>query len=82
MIRVIKKPLIIHAVQWKGTNLQEMADFLYADVEDMVANQPIIIETLEGDMTAKVGCYIMMGVRGEYWPVQEEIFLETYEVLE
>jgi len=37
-----------------------------------------IIETLEGAMRARPGDYVVQGVRGELYPVAEEIFEETY----
>ena len=36
------------------------------------------IETLEGLMTAKIGDYIIKGVKGEFYPCDEEIFNMTY----
>lgn len=38
-----------------------------------------IINTLEGDMVAEVGDYIVHGDHGERWPVKPEIFLNSYE---
>jgi len=38
-----------------------------------------IIETLEGDMHAYAGSYIVRGVEGEIYPVKKEIFEKTYE---
>lgn len=37
------------------------------------------IETLEGDMTARPGDYIIRGVQGEFYPCKPEIFHATYE---
>ena len=42
----------------------------------------IFIETLEGNMEAKVGDYIIKGVRGELYPCRKDIFLETYKIME
>lgn len=38
-----------------------------------------VIHTLEGDMVAEVGDYIVHGDHGERWPVKPEIFLDSYE---
>ena len=38
-----------------------------------------MIETLEGTMRANIGDWIIKGVKGEFYPVKNEIFLETYE---
>lgn len=37
------------------------------------------IPMLEGDHLAKHGDYIIKGVRGEFYPIKEHIFRETYE---
>ena len=38
-----------------------------------------IIHTLEGDMKASVGDYIITGVNGEQYPCKPDIFEKTYE---
>lgn len=38
-----------------------------------------IISTLEGDMRADVGDYIITGVKGERYPCKPDIFHATYE---
>ena len=42
----------------------------------------IYINTLEGDMRASIGDYVIRGVQGEFYPVKESIFRETYEEVE
>lgn len=42
-------------------------------------DKEIRIKTLEGVMTANVGDWVITGVKGEQWPVNREIFEETYE---
>lgn len=37
------------------------------------------ITTLEGNMTAREGDYIIQGVHGELYPCKPDIFEETYE---
>lgn len=48
----------------------------YQTQEDM------IIHTLEGDMKATSGDYIITGVDGEQYPCKKEIFERTYEPVE
>ena len=38
-----------------------------------------VIHTLEGDMTASPGDYVIRGVKGEMYPIKPDIFEETYE---
>jgi hypothetical protein len=40
------------------------------------------IETLEGVMKAKVGDWIIKGIKGEIYPCRKDIFEETYDLLE
>jgi len=39
----------------------------------------IVIRTLEGDMSASVGDWIIRGVQGEFYPCKPDIFEATYE---
>ncbi|HUX84805.1 MAG TPA: hypothetical protein VMV20_06200 [Chitinophagaceae bacterium] len=43
--------------------------------------EPFLVETLEGVFEGNSGDYLMVGVRGEMYPCQREIFEETYEIL-
>mgnify|MGYP003583689278 CR=1 FL=1 len=39
----------------------------------------LVIRTLEGDMKASFGDFIIRGVHGEFYPCKPEIFAATYE---
>lgn len=41
-----------------------------------------IIHTLEGDMKASVGDYIITGIDGEQYPCKPDIFNKTYSKVE
>lgn len=41
--------------------------------------QRLLIETLEGDMAASSGDYIIRGLQGEFYPCKPNIFEATYE---
>ncbi len=81
-----KKPVVIDAVRW--TN----AGHSLADIQSMTSihritfaadgTADLIIETLEGDMRARVGDYIIRGVQGEVYPCKPDIFAATYEPAE
>lgn len=45
-------------------------------------DKEMIIHTLEGDMKASVGDYIITGVNGEIYPCKPDIFEKTYEPVE
>lgn len=90
MAQFRKKPVVIDAVRWLGWNWNEVCDFVpvpdvaVGDEENMVTREglsrmPIIIHTLEGDMRAEIGDWIIRGVKGEYYPCKPDIFSMTYE---
>ena len=43
------------------------------------ADGALMIRTLEGDMRATPGDYIIRGISGEFYPCKPDIFAETYE---
>lgn len=51
-------------------------------VEAYKAEKEMIIHTLEGDMKASVGDYIITGVNGEQYPCKPDIFEKTYELVD
>jgi hypothetical protein len=83
-----KMPVVIEAMQWDGT---EESAFSIIDWANPVSgsinywsasdtpSSELVIATLEGDMIARVGDYIICGVQGEYYPCKPGIFAETYE---
>lgn len=51
-------------------------------VEAYQTDKEMIIHTLEGDMKANVGDYIITGLRGEKYPCKPDIFGKSYELVE
>ena len=80
-----KKPVVVEAVQWNGKNATEvllLAGFDKKNIGDLYDDTPITIHTLEGDMTASIGDYIIKGVNGEFYPCKPDIFEKTDEKAE
>ncbi len=77
----VKKPIPIQAVQYTGDNREEIFTFTnkQAIFRDNNGRKELVIHTLGGDMIAVPGCYIVRVPKGEYYPVQQAIFEETYE---
>lgn len=48
-------------------------------LEGIIKREGFCIETLEGNMKAKFGDYIIKGVNGEFYPCKPDIFAKTYE---
>jgi hypothetical protein len=78
-----KKPVVIEAVQWTGDNLMEVFALTNAQElgEDFISDD-LTIPTLEGEMTARKGDYIIKGIKGEIYPCKPDIFEATYELVE
>jgi hypothetical protein len=75
--RYKKKPVVISAAQWTGQNVAEVRDFVG---DDAIFRQGVLhVHTLEGDMYASIGDYIIRGVQGEFYPCKPEIFEASYE---
>jgi hypothetical protein len=48
-------------------------------IEAIQINEPFTVETLEGTMEGKIGDFLVIGIKGEMYPVDKEIFKESYE---
>lgn len=81
-----KKPVVIEAIQWDGTNYEEICEFvgtsLERDARELYKGEAsnLLIQTLEGTMEARIYDYIVKGVKGEFYPCKPDIFAETYEL--
>lgn len=47
-------------------------------IEVVQQTEPFTVQTLEGELTGKAGDYLATGVRGEQYPIDKDIFEETY----
>ena len=80
-----KKPVEVEVCQWTGRNVVEMMTFCSGAAHDIYENSwgyDLLIHTPEGDHRATVGDYIIKGVHGEFYPCKEDIFYETYDIIE
>lgn len=78
-----KKPVVIEAVQFVSG---EQNGAFAADVTAGNVRYPedgtMLIRTLEGEMCAQPGDWIIRGVKGELYPCKPDIFAATYEAAE
>ncbi len=81
-----KKPVVIEAMQFVG------GPDSAATVQAWMGNEAgrhiydidmdcLVIHTLEGKMDARVGDWIIRGVKGELYPCKPDIFDATYEAI-
>jgi len=94
MNKYVKKPVVVSAMKWDGSNHRGMFSFLGGlDARPMTTSGDnfyidhskieggLIIKTLEGEHFASIGDYIIKGIKGEFYPCKPDIFRETYDQL-
>ena len=78
--KYLKKPIPIEAIQFNGSNLDEL--------QQLAGNHVFIdhhgylnVKTLEGIMQApnKLGDYLIKGAVGEFYICEKSVFEKTYE---
>lgn len=79
-----KKPVVIDAVQWNGPqDLDAIVSFIHETPQHRcrfsLREGGFFVETMEGEMRASPGDWIIRGVKGEYYPCKPDIFAATYE---
>lgn len=83
------RPCTIEAIQWVG-NTTEIKEFCgnnaNYEVEDCawqvgkgIPHETLTIHTLEGDMKAQRGDFIIKGLNGEFYPCKPDIFIKKYK---
>ena len=90
-----KKPVVIEARQLTPETAEEIGQWCGATKcikgsynsylwgwALRVEQRSLHIDTLEGEMTAGMGDWIIQGVQGEFYPCKPDIFEMTYEVVE
>lgn len=68
-------------LDFKNSSSEQQRFWDYCE-EVVFKNKGIFITTLEGDMKASVGDFIIKGVNGEFYPCKPDIFAKTYEKVE
>ena len=82
-----KKPVVIDAVLVGGGESPDWWKLAFKTGK--ISGRPVgvtpkyyIVKTLEGNMRANYGDWIVRGVKGELYPVKDDIFRATYEPVE
>ncbi len=94
MAKFRKKPVVVEAIQftedffWKcreegATLFGKFTPYGHYHTERReIFNAYIMIPTLEGEMRADLGDWIIRGVKGEFYPCKPDIFEKSYEPVE
>jgi hypothetical protein len=85
MAKFRKKPVVIEAIRWAGPgDTNRVINWL--SMMGVTLNESwrfhdtdITITTLEGDMKATPGDWIVRGVMGEFYPCKPDVFAATYD---
>lgn len=80
--RFRKKPVVIEAMQFTDDNKNQVFNWITCNVApawDANGNPAMKIQTLEGDMLAQLGDWVIKGVKGEFYPCKADVFAATYE---
>ena len=79
------KPVVVEAVHFIATTVQEANEFIYDNrlphFKITICNldtPQLVITTLNGDMIASHGDYIIKDLQGEYYPCPPTIFNKKY----
>ncbi len=88
-----KKPVTIEAIRLLNNDdsIEECIEWVFkigmetsligksATIDDVKDKGGFYIPTLEGNMKANIGDYIIKGINGEFYPCKPDIFDKTYE---
>lgn len=79
-----KKPVVVEARQVTEEAVVDLADWCGGTAVCASSGEKhfpvfINIQTLEGQMAAQIGDWIIRGVKGEFYPCKPDIFEKTYE---
>jgi len=79
-----KVPVVVEAIQFTRATFDAVVAFTGGKAHDLtIERRPdgacfCLISTLEGQVKAKEGDYIIKGVAGEFYPCKPDIFERTY----
>ncbi|WP_200929903.1 hypothetical protein [Nostoc piscinale] len=87
MTKFRKKPVVVEAMQFNGMDsylkivewMKACGDTTAMADEIKYSHPIMLIQTLEGTMAANPTDWIIKGVKNEFYPCKNDIFVETYE---
>lgn len=81
--KYIKKPVVVEAFHYRKnyTDYRDLDRFLGDALLGLDKDFKVVIQTLEGEVTLYDDCYVIKGIKGEFYPCQKEIFEQTYDLI-
>ena len=84
-MKAIKKPVTVEVFQWGVDFTPKWAVEAFVEgtlIEvDTGSDLELHIDTLQGEMVAEQGDFVILGVHGEIYSCKPDIFEDTYEVV-
>lgn len=66
---------------------RQVPDFAYKEaikkpirIRCVQIHEAFMVETMEGTLKGKAGDWLMVGINGEMYPIDQEIFKKTYDL--
>lgn len=75
-----KRPVVVEAARWDGMTLDGKTLRESLEGEWFRDGEIVTIKTLEGNMKANPGDWIIKGINGKFYPCKNDIFEKTYEI--
>ena len=73
------KPVIVEAVKWTGSNLEEVKKFVGDSFYEILDGKHICVKTGEGLIGVTIGDYIVKSSKGGFYPCDPDEFEAFYE---
>lgn len=74
-----KKPITVEAIRWTGNNDADILRFVESGCTVYHIRGIVHIPTLEGLMEARIGDWIIKGIKGDFYPCKDDVFRASYE---
>lgn len=88
MARYRKKPIVVDAIQFDGSNVDEIRTWIEqcytgGKVPSLWLEnaKTLIVSTLKGRGRASKSDWIICDVNGEFYPVEDKVFKAAYELV-
>ena len=82
MLREYRKMATIKAEQFTEEPEQVFKYGMFPDIDSRTGEYQYFLSTEEGNMSINSGDWIATSTKGEHWAIKDDIFKQTYELVE
>lgn len=85
IVRRRKKPVEVDTIQWLGDNVDDVIDFTGGDFllvdpgKELACEAKVYDELHSSWIGVRTGQHIVRGIRGEFYPIAEDVLADTYD---